>query len=141
MANPPKQEPTETGFLKSLTGGQNQQRLLEQTVVTWQDDEAVTKCPFCEVPFNFSNRKHHCRLCGRVVCGNPFTGCSTNVGLNVSGPSHSEKHHGNDLSVDVRMCRECKNIIFGKRDFTQESTKVPKYVMTYQVRPPLISLS
>ena len=50
MANPPKQEPVQTGFLKSLTGGQNQQRLLEQTVVTWQDDETVTNCPFCELP-------------------------------------------------------------------------------------------
>lgn len=140
-ANPPKQEPTETGFLKSLTGGQNQQRLLEQTVVTWQDDETVANCPFCQVPFNFSNRKHHCRLCGRVVCGNPLTGCSTDVGLNVSRTAQSEKHHGNDLSVDIRMCRECKSIVFGKRDFARESTKVPKYVTTYQVPPPKISLS
>ena len=48
MANPPKQEPAAGGFLRSLAGGQNQQKLLEQTVVTWQEDEAVTQCPFCE---------------------------------------------------------------------------------------------
>lgn len=49
MANPPKQEPVQGGLFKSLTGGgQSQQRLLEQTVVTWQDDDSVSQCPFCE---------------------------------------------------------------------------------------------
>lgn len=53
MANPPKPEPVQGGFLKSLTGGgQNPQRLLEQQVVTWQDDETVTQCPFCESLLN-----------------------------------------------------------------------------------------
>lgn len=51
MANPPKPEPVQGGFLKSLTGGQNHQRLLAQQVVTWQDDETVTQCPFCESLF------------------------------------------------------------------------------------------
>ena len=57
MANPPKPEPVQGGFLKSLTGGPNHQRLLAQQVVTWQDDETVTQCPFCESLFmsTFSN--------------------------------------------------------------------------------------
>ena len=51
MANPPKQEPASGGgFFKSLTGGQNQQRLLEQTIVAWEDDDTVVQCPFCQYP-------------------------------------------------------------------------------------------
>ena len=38
------------------------------------------------------------------------------------------------------MCRECKGIVFGKRDFARESTKTPKYVGIYQVLPSQLSL-
>ncbi|KAI9728503.1 MAG: hypothetical protein M1834_007641 [Cirrosporium novae-zelandiae] len=36
----------------------------------WQPDNEVSSCPICGVQFTFFNRKHHCRKCGRVVCGN-----------------------------------------------------------------------
>ncbi|RCK65976.1 E3 ubiquitin-protein ligase PIB1 [Candida viswanathii] len=36
----------------------------------WQDDYEVTKCFLCNKPYNiFFNRRHHCRKCGKVVCG------------------------------------------------------------------------
>lgn len=38
-------------------------------VPQWQPDETVTKCSVCEQEFSLFFRKHHCRKCGRVVCG------------------------------------------------------------------------
>ena len=38
--------------------------------LVWKDDDAVTQCFLCESTYNFFNRRHHCRKCGRVVCGN-----------------------------------------------------------------------
>jgi SH3 domain-containing YSC84-like protein 1 len=36
---------------------------------TWQDDENCTRCNVCKNEFDMvSVRKHHCRLCGLVVC-------------------------------------------------------------------------
>ncbi|KAI0160271.1 FYVE zinc finger-domain-containing protein [Xylariaceae sp. FL1272] len=35
----------------------------------WQPDQEVTYCPICNVQFGMITRKHHCRKCGRVVCG------------------------------------------------------------------------
>ncbi|KAF9070664.1 FYVE zinc finger-domain-containing protein [Rhodocollybia butyracea] len=44
-------------------------RSAEQRISPWQPDSAVSRCPHCDASFHpLSNRKHHCRLCGRVIC-------------------------------------------------------------------------
>jgi rabenosyn-5 len=69
----------------SLAGQKTQRKILEQSVVTWEEDASVPKCPFCQQEFgSWSFRRHHCRICGRVVCSDPRTGCSSEIGLNVS---------------------------------------------------------
>lgn len=35
----------------------------------WLPDDAVKKCVGCKKSFTFSRRKHHCRACGRLFCG------------------------------------------------------------------------
>lgn len=91
LANPPPppEDQSTTGFLWSLAGSnRNHIRNLEQSIVTWEDDAKVLQCPFCQQTFSqYAFRRHHCRLCGRVVCGDPETGCSTEVALNVDSGS------------------------------------------------------
>ncbi len=36
----------------------------------WIDSDKVLKCEECLSTFTFFNRKHHCRACGHVYCGN-----------------------------------------------------------------------
>ncbi|KAG9413538.1 hypothetical protein AC1031_012766 [Aphanomyces cochlioides] len=36
--------------------------------VTWMDNAESTMCVICHDAFHFMKRKHHCRLCGRLVC-------------------------------------------------------------------------
>lgn len=40
----------------------------EKMVVEWVQDSLVKKCPDCGEGFGFTRRRHHCRLCGGVVC-------------------------------------------------------------------------
>ena len=35
----------------------------------WVPDERVTKCQICYTDFTFLKRRHHCRACGKAVCG------------------------------------------------------------------------
>ncbi|KAF9520663.1 hypothetical protein BS47DRAFT_1335850 [Hydnum rufescens UP504] len=47
-------------------------RAAEQVITPWQEDSSVSSCPICQSSFHpLSNRKHHCRLCGRVICALP----------------------------------------------------------------------
>jgi len=79
------QEQSALGFLWSFSSAKAQRHNLERSVVDWEDDASVLQCPFCQQEFsNYTFRRHHCRLCGRVICGDPLTACSTNVGLDVA---------------------------------------------------------
>ena len=40
----------------------------------WVPDGRVTMCMICNIDFTMLVRKHHCRTCGKVVCGK----CSAN---------------------------------------------------------------
>ncbi|TFY66662.1 hypothetical protein EVG20_g4427 [Dentipellis fragilis] len=47
-------------------------RAAEQHVTPWQEDATVSACPLCTASFHsITNRKHHCRLCGRIICALP----------------------------------------------------------------------
>ncbi|KAK1823485.1 carboxypeptidase Y-deficient [Friedmanniomyces endolithicus] len=127
LADPPPPEPLQSSLLQSslwssLSGGnKNQIRVLEQTVVPWQEDASVNECPFCRQPFSqYSFRRHHCRTCGRVVCSDPATACSTEIGLDVDIITDiiSEKGTGK-IAVNIRLCKDCQRTIFSKADFAR----------------------
>ena len=45
-----------------------QKKLLEKQVVVWVNDGDVRLCPGCAKSFNLTRRRHHCRLCGAIMC-------------------------------------------------------------------------
>ena len=88
LANPPEelpQAPERKRWSLAGWGQSDPKKLLEQTVVAWENDADVLRCPYCQQDFSqYTFRRHHCRTCGKVVCGDPATGCSTMLALNVA---------------------------------------------------------
>ena len=157
LANPPTEVPqavANTNKRWSLSWVPSDPRkALEQSVVTWQDDTEVARCPYCQQEFtSYTFRRHHCRTCGKVVCADPQTGCSVEIGLNVAtsmrffhcpvsqiradnaGTNNisTEKPEGGNLAVDVRLCKECKSTLFDKQDFQTELKHKPPDVRAYE---------
>ena len=53
----------------------------EQKVVPWAEDTSAKTCSTCGKGFNLTRRRHHCRLCGGIMCDRcseflPFTQAS-----------------------------------------------------------------
>eukprot|EP00808_Paulinella_micropora_P007841 g11508.t1 len=59
----------------------------------WEDDEHVTHCKTCNKSFGLINRKHHCRNCGSIFCGD----CTKNR------TTIKEKNY----KEPVRVCGRC----------------------------------
>lgn len=121
------------GYLRGLSGGKSAARLAEESIVDWEDDSTVSNCPFCRQEFSaYTFRRHHCRLCGRVVCNDPDTQCSSEIPLKVATtlhrpPEKEKEQHFNTTSQDqdppstipltIRLCQTCNRTLFSARDF------------------------
>ncbi|KAJ2409232.1 carboxypeptidase Y-deficient [Coemansia sp. RSA 2526] len=101
----------------------------EQTVVVWQDDADAPNCLFCERVFGrLSTRRHHCRLCGRVVCGRPQ--CSAQ--LSVPLPLSDAQGFSTSECADIRVCRECEHVVVRHRDrIVRAAPQAPELMQLY----------
>jgi len=55
-------------LLENMPTEANRRREHEKHIVPWIDEDLVKLCPTCARGFNIARRKHHCRLCGSVMC-------------------------------------------------------------------------
>ncbi|THD00239.1 hypothetical protein EYZ11_000289 [Aspergillus tanneri] len=133
---PPEQIQSAANKRWQISWPNDQRKALEQTIVSWQDDSSVSRCPFCQQDFtSYSFRRHHCRTCGRVVCGDPATGCSMEIPLNISPLSKTpgEKTSStNAINIDIRLCKECKSTIFDRQDFEADIMRKPPDLRAYE---------
>jgi len=91
----------------------------------WTPDAAVPACMSCGATFSVMRRKHHCRNCGRAVCG----ACSKNK-LRL-------KHI--DESKDLRVCTPCFGTLTGQTDSLRDSTEgkmMSKHMTVHASRRP-----
>ncbi|KAK9468480.1 FYVE zinc finger-domain-containing protein [Lipomyces arxii] len=118
-----------TGYFKQI---RNYRKPPEQAVVAWEDDKDVKECSYCNQTFSFSLRKHHCRLCGKVVCSSPDTSCSSKILLdNELLSSYLPEKVDDSISVNIRVCKDCRSVVFGMREFAKDVARRPKFVEVY----------
>ncbi|XP_076231174.1 rabenosyn-5 [Calliopsis andreniformis] len=55
-------------LLNNLPTDPVDRKVHERAIVPWIDEKDVKLCPTCAKSFHVARRKHHCRLCGAVMC-------------------------------------------------------------------------
>lgn len=94
------------------------ERKKELRVIPWELDSAADNCRICEIyfynPMNIVSmkRKHHCRLCGLVICSD----CSTFISFPQPLPPNYEDNRFMENtdpaeSSSRRICESCKILV------------------------------
>ncbi|KAI0273712.1 FYVE zinc finger-domain-containing protein, partial [Gloeopeniophorella convolvens] len=135
-------------------------RAAEQNITPWQNDADVSQCPLCSTSFHpITNRKHHCRLCGKIICSlpvkhpqrpamcsllfvaDPQTGQIEEVGEGVDyGVRRRTLSSGGQANASpdekflrgVRICRDCRPVLL-RQQYAQDRTRLPTFSKLYDV--------
>lgn len=103
---------------------------LEQRITIWKSDTGVNSCHICTRQFNMLIRKHHCRLCGNIICDSVDTGCSNDVPITTLRKNASDLPFHEDVTdlmastievdVSIRLCSNCLKTIYIPRKFKED---------------------
>ncbi|KAG6449449.1 rabenosyn-5 [Manduca sexta] len=111
----------------------NQRKQYEQEIVPWLDGSSVKLCPNCAKAFNLTRRKHHCRLCGSILCHDCSLFLDINVARSIVDPSAPPTAAPADAEVTektgLRLCEHCYNLIELRKQ-VQESRNAKTVLMT-----------
>ncbi|XP_027719697.1 rabenosyn-5 [Vombatus ursinus] len=137
-------------------------RAIEKSVVPWVNDQDVPFCPDCGNKFSIRNRRHHCRLCGSIMCKKcmelislPLASKLTSASKEASLTSHTSPNqspnsvHGSrrgsissvssvssvlDEKDDerIRCCGHCRDALLKREQQIDEKEHTPDIVKLYE---------
>ncbi|XP_013119063.2 rabenosyn-5 [Stomoxys calcitrans] len=113
----------------------------EQNIVPWLDGSSVKLCPNCAKSFNITRRKHHCRLCGSIMCHDCSKFLSIEVALELASltMAHSESLKSeNDKTAStnpqqnaLRTCDHCLWLLETRQEMHESRTSRPPIIQIY----------
>lgn len=89
----------------------------ERKIYQWVSDSNITNCYHCNIKFTITNRKHHCRNCGKIFCNdcsNHFLEIPANIKTVVKEKNYLDyKTYMNLLKGEKleRVCSRCNEKI------------------------------
>ncbi|XP_007653571.1 rabenosyn-5 isoform X1 [Ornithorhynchus anatinus] len=136
-------------------------RAIEKSVVPWVSDQDVPFCPDCGNKFSIRNRRHHCRLCGSIMCkrcmdliglplASKLTSASKEALTSHTSPNQSPNsvhgsRRGSISSVSsvssvldekdddrIRCCGHCKETLLKREHQIDEKEYIPDIVKFYE---------
>ncbi|KRX56387.1 Rabenosyn-5, partial [Trichinella sp. T9] len=77
--------------------------IFEQTVVPWISNDDVKLCQFCEVKFSLTRRRHHCRLCGKLLCSDCCIFISLDFAKKLTNPAFAAAYKLEKLNMSMNI--------------------------------------
>lgn len=125
----------------------SKRKAFEKSVVPWAPDSDVNLCMTCGKSFMLTRRRHHCRLCGRIVCNKcshflPFDLAKklTNPAFSYEGDGFHRSGSNSSLNsifgpegdMHIRTCDECRFLLERRDEQMSQRTIKPVIVQLYE---------
>lgn len=102
--------------------------VIERQITPWKPDQDISNCNICSRSFSYLVRKHHCRLCGNIVCGALETRCSHDVPFltlrrNATDLPFTEMIDNellDNMVISLRLCANCLKSVYIPRKFHED---------------------
>lgn len=125
----------------------SKRKAFEKTVVSWMHDSDVKSCKYCARSFSMTRRRHHCRLCGGIMCDRcsqfltlDYAKKLTNPSFNFAGGRDQGflKRSGSSSSLNslwssegdphLRACQDCRKLL-ERRDIQMEQRNTKSFIV------------
>uniref|UniRef100_A0A914UUN0 FYVE-type domain-containing protein n=1 Tax=Plectus sambesii TaxID=2011161 RepID=A0A914UUN0_9BILA len=73
-------------------------RAFERQTVPWASDSDASHCRVCGGKFSLARRKHHCRLCGKVICHSCSQFLTFVIARKLTNPAFAAEHQQESLT-------------------------------------------
>lgn len=127
----------------------SKRKAYERALVPWLPDKMIPSCPSCGRTFGLTRRRHHCRLCGDIMCDKcshfmPYTFAKkltdpafqtgAEVGfLRRSGSNTSlNSLMGMDGDPHIRTCENCRKLLERRDQQMEQRNSQPPIVLMYE---------
>ncbi|KAK3101522.1 hypothetical protein FSP39_004200 [Pinctada imbricata] len=129
----------------------SKRRAFEKSVVQWAPDSSVKTCQFCKRNFTLTRRRHHCRLCGDIMCDkcsqflphtfakkltDPAFQLQSDVDVGFLKRSDSNASLNSILGPEgdphIRTCANCRKLLERRNDQMEQRNYKPAIVLLYE---------
>lgn len=108
--------------LINVAGYGKRRESAEKPIVEWKDDKLVSLCPYCAKRFTVARRRHHCRVCGAILCNNCSNFLEYKSACRLVRPAKLYVNHYDRLEdriesretddvPSIRTCEDCKMLL------------------------------
>ena len=89
----------------------------------WTEDTTVNSCHNCKNEFTLLNRRHHCRLCGKIfcnICCNYYVKTNLNNKLiNIENYLVECINENNRLTINKKLCYQCFKLLLNIKEISR----------------------
>lgn len=128
---------------KLINSGDGQKPDLDKSIIEWTSDDLVQLCPYCAKSFTFARRRHHCRVCGAILCNSCSKFLEYKAACKLVKPAKlytdpydriedQLRNKNVEEMPKIRTCEDCKRLLDRRIQTIEDYYNQPTFLEFYE---------